>query len=256
MFVPSAFITGISGQFYRQFALTIAGATIISLIVSLTLSPALCAMLLKPHSRKPQHGLVHVAAASLLPRLQLELRQALARVCLVRRAHRAHRGGDAAYLCRRHRLRHERVPQDPDRLHSGGGRRISHYRHAAAACRIAGANRRSQPPGGRAGARSPRRRARREHRRLFGRHAHQRSECRRRLRRPEGFRGARQGSPSVCAGDPTGFVRQVLNHPRRADLRRRAASGARHRQRRRFPHDGSGPRRARARPRFSRWSAR
>src|SRR5262244_1629790 len=52
VFVPSAFITGISGQFYRQFALTIAGATIISLIVSLTLSPALCAMLLKPHDRR------------------------------------------------------------------------------------------------------------------------------------------------------------------------------------------------------------
>ena len=48
VFVPSAFITGISGQFYRQFALTIAGATIISLIVSLTLSPAMCALLLKP----------------------------------------------------------------------------------------------------------------------------------------------------------------------------------------------------------------
>ena len=49
VFVPSAFITGISGQFYRQFALTIAGATVISLVVSLTLSPALCALLLKPH---------------------------------------------------------------------------------------------------------------------------------------------------------------------------------------------------------------
>jgi hydrophobe/amphiphile efflux-1 (HAE1) family protein len=49
VFVPSAFITGISGQFYRQFALTITGATIISLTVSLTLSPALCALLLKPH---------------------------------------------------------------------------------------------------------------------------------------------------------------------------------------------------------------
>ncbi len=44
VFVPSAFITGISGQFYRQFALTIVGATIISLIVSLTLSPALCTL--------------------------------------------------------------------------------------------------------------------------------------------------------------------------------------------------------------------
>jgi hydrophobe/amphiphile efflux-1 (HAE1) family protein len=50
VFVPTAFITGISGQFYRQFALTIAGATLISLVVSLTLSPAMCALLLKPHT--------------------------------------------------------------------------------------------------------------------------------------------------------------------------------------------------------------
>src|SRR6202012_1856981 len=50
VFVPSAFITGLSGQFYRQFALTIAGATVISLIVSLKLSPAMCALLLRPHS--------------------------------------------------------------------------------------------------------------------------------------------------------------------------------------------------------------
>jgi hydrophobe/amphiphile efflux-1 (HAE1) family protein len=64
VFVPSVFITGISGQFYRQFALTIAGATVISLIVSLTLSPAMCALLLKPHDRshrdtwweRPVHG--------------------------------------------------------------------------------------------------------------------------------------------------------------------------------------------------------
>ncbi len=54
VFVPSAFITGISGQFYRQFALTIAGATAISLIVSLTLSPALCALLLRPHQDRRQ----------------------------------------------------------------------------------------------------------------------------------------------------------------------------------------------------------
>ncbi len=52
VFVPSAFITGISGQFYKQFALTIAGATVISLIVSLTLSPAMCSLMLKPHPDK------------------------------------------------------------------------------------------------------------------------------------------------------------------------------------------------------------
>ncbi|MBS9475663.1 efflux RND transporter permease subunit [Ancylobacter radicis] len=54
VFIPSAFITGISGEFYRQFALTIAGSTLISLLVSLTLSPALCALLLKPH-KGPDH---------------------------------------------------------------------------------------------------------------------------------------------------------------------------------------------------------
>jgi HAE1 family hydrophobic/amphiphilic exporter-1 len=48
VFVPTAFIPGISGQFYRQFALTIASATLISCLVSLTLSPALAAWLLRP----------------------------------------------------------------------------------------------------------------------------------------------------------------------------------------------------------------
>lgn len=56
VFVPAAFITGITGQFYKQFALTIAGATVISLIVSLTLSPALCALLLKPHHARSRVG--------------------------------------------------------------------------------------------------------------------------------------------------------------------------------------------------------
>ena len=49
VFVPSAFLSGISGQFFRQFAVTIAASTVISLIVSLTLSPALCGLLLKSH---------------------------------------------------------------------------------------------------------------------------------------------------------------------------------------------------------------
>lgn len=49
VFVPLAFITGLTGQFYRQFALTIAISTVISTINSLTLSPALSALLLKGH---------------------------------------------------------------------------------------------------------------------------------------------------------------------------------------------------------------
>jgi HAE1 family hydrophobic/amphiphilic exporter-1 len=49
VFVPAAFVTGIAGQFYRQFALTIAAATVLSLLVSLTLSPAVAALILRPH---------------------------------------------------------------------------------------------------------------------------------------------------------------------------------------------------------------
>jgi multidrug efflux pump len=52
VFVPTAFISGITGQFYKQFALTIAASTVISAINSLTLSPALCALLLKPHGAR------------------------------------------------------------------------------------------------------------------------------------------------------------------------------------------------------------
>ncbi|RTE64289.1 multidrug efflux RND transporter permease subunit [Amphritea opalescens] len=49
VFIPTAFITGLSGQFYKQFALTITISTLISAFNSLTLSPALSALLLKPH---------------------------------------------------------------------------------------------------------------------------------------------------------------------------------------------------------------
>ena len=52
VFVPTALISGITGQFYRQFALTIAVATVISAFNSLTLSPALAALLLRPKEAK------------------------------------------------------------------------------------------------------------------------------------------------------------------------------------------------------------
>src|SRR6266699_295767 len=60
VFVPSAFLSGISGLFFRQFAVTIAASTVISCFVSLTLSPALCAVLFKDHDPQgaSSHGLV------------------------------------------------------------------------------------------------------------------------------------------------------------------------------------------------------
>src|SRR6202789_4331182 len=50
VFVPTAFISGLTGQFYKKFAITIAISTVISAFSSLTLSPALCAVLLKDHN--------------------------------------------------------------------------------------------------------------------------------------------------------------------------------------------------------------
>jgi hydrophobe/amphiphile efflux-1 (HAE1) family protein len=52
VFVPTAFLGGISGEFFRQFAVTIAVATAISLFCSLTLSPALASLILTPHEEK------------------------------------------------------------------------------------------------------------------------------------------------------------------------------------------------------------
>jgi multidrug efflux pump len=61
VFLPCAFITGIIGQFYRQFALTIATSTVISAFNSLTLSPALAALLLRPRQKGVYQALPKLA---------------------------------------------------------------------------------------------------------------------------------------------------------------------------------------------------
>ncbi|AUN29375.1 efflux RND transporter permease subunit [Niveispirillum cyanobacteriorum] len=66
VFIPTAFIEGIQGAFYRQFAVTIAAATIISAFNSLTLSPALCARLLRPHTEGHRAATARLAAVSAL----------------------------------------------------------------------------------------------------------------------------------------------------------------------------------------------
>ncbi len=57
VFIPTTFLGGISGEFYRQFGITISVATLISVFVSLTLSPAMAALLLRPHQPKAAEGL-------------------------------------------------------------------------------------------------------------------------------------------------------------------------------------------------------
>ena len=83
VFVPLAFISGLTGQFYQQFALTIAISTVISAINSLTLSPALAALLLQgarcaegSRSRR----IMDTAVRLVLPRLQPRLPPRLGRL--------------------------------------------------------------------------------------------------------------------------------------------------------------------------------
>jgi multidrug efflux pump len=66
VFVPTAMMAGITGQFFKQFALTIATATVISAVNAMTLAPAQAVLLLKPHSHGDGHGAGHREA---LPRL-------------------------------------------------------------------------------------------------------------------------------------------------------------------------------------------
>jgi hydrophobe/amphiphile efflux-1 (HAE1) family protein len=68
VFVPTSFIPGISGQFYKQFALTIVSATAVSVFLSLTLSPALAALILKPSQKETQSSSLWQAALRAFPR--------------------------------------------------------------------------------------------------------------------------------------------------------------------------------------------
>jgi HAE1 family hydrophobic/amphiphilic exporter-1 len=209
VFIPTTFINGIAGAFYRQFAVTISVATVLSAIVSLTLSPALAALLLKPHGHSQAEPAVP-ADHAVLPRLQLVLRQALLRLW------RADAKAGAAAVdpddpvCRpagRDRLAGH---GDPHRPGSAAGPRLHHRRLPAAA--------RLQPEPDRRGD-SPRLGDDRRHagRRQFDRlrrprwrDLHQRAQHRRGLCRAAVVRGARtarrhrQLHPSRSAGPPDG----------------------------------------------------
>ena len=80
VFIPTAFIGGITGMFYKQFAVTVATATIISAFNSLTLSPALCAILLKPHEEHRRDSLLMRPVHALLRAVQQGFRHARRRL--------------------------------------------------------------------------------------------------------------------------------------------------------------------------------
>ena len=74
VFVPCMFLGGISGQFFRQFAVTISVSTVLSAFNSLTLSPALAALLLKPRGAGPGGPFPELCARLVLSRFQLAVR--------------------------------------------------------------------------------------------------------------------------------------------------------------------------------------
>ncbi len=96
VFVPVAFVSGLTGQFYRQFALTIAFSTVISAINSLTLSPALSAILLRSHGATPDRltRRARLPVRLVVPPLQPPVR---ARVRMPTDARRAGSSGGAVW---------------------------------------------------------------------------------------------------------------------------------------------------------------
>ena len=106
VFIPSVFLSGILGQFFRQFAVTIATATVISLIVSLTLSPgAVRAAVQAARSGASLQAISLARAISrLLPRLQPRVRMGVVALRRADRAAGARLDRHAAGLCRADRL--------------------------------------------------------------------------------------------------------------------------------------------------------
>ena len=147
VFVPTAFLGGISGQFFQQFAVTIAVATAISCFCSLTLSPALASQILVPHEDKRPPARWNLIArgwewfTGVFNRGFDRLSHGYAR----RRGLRdpAPRG-DAAGLCRADRQRRLAARHHAAGLHSGAGSRLRHHLRAIAGRGLAGAHHRDR----------------------------------------------------------------------------------------------------------------
>jgi HAE1 family hydrophobic/amphiphilic exporter-1 len=239
VFIPAALVPGISGQFFRQFAVTIATATVISLLVSLTLSPALCALLFKPHQNGKSTNLFARPFRAFFKRLQRRLRAPQPRICWTGAARDQAGNSRSAGLWRAGGARGLSISPGADRLHSGPGPRLSHHHCAATAGLGAVADGCGRPQG-----RQDHSGHGRDHPcgavcRSRRRHLHQRVQCRR------DFLGA---------GTIQGAGRERLvsrPHPRRSDgaarcdpggvrHHHRTAAGARRRYRRRLQDDGPG----------------
>ena len=141
VFVPAALISGIPGIFYRQFAVTIAAAAVISTLVSLTLSPALAASLLKPHrtggggSGAAHETLARPLRGSARRTFPAGLRLAFRALWPADRQAGPSLDDHAGHLWRPAGPDRLAAERDADRLHSGSGPGLPDRRHPAAARR-------------------------------------------------------------------------------------------------------------------------
>ena len=179
VFVPSAFISGISGLFFQQFAVTIAASTVISCFVSLTLSPALCAVLFKPHDAHaaPKRGVGRLITGA-FGRFNRGFDWLSDSYGRLTRAPRARPGGDAGGLCRADRPGRARICAHADRVHPGAGSGLPHLGRATPAGRNAGPDGEGGPRGNRHHPRHQGHRTRRAFRRPRCDHAHGRVQFR------------------------------------------------------------------------------
>ena len=248
VFMPTAFITGLQGTFYKQFAITIAASTAISAFVSLTLSPAMAAVLLKPHKNgETQHSIGWYLFAPVrwfFSALQLGVRQALLGLRWLDWQADQGRPDSARRLCRAALPDQAAARQHADRSHPAARPRLSHHRLPAAAGLDAAADRRRGQARLRDAARTSRRRARGRLRRLRRRDLHQLAQRRRHLRRPRQVRRAHQDGADE-GRNPGRSAQDHGRDPRCLRVRARTALGTRHRHRRRPQGLRAGPRRTR-----------
>ena len=235
VFVPLAFTSGLTGQFYRQFALTIAISTVISAINSLTLSPALAALLLKSHDA-PKDPLTRV-----MDRLFGWFFRGFNRA--FRASSDAYSGGvrrvisrkavDDGHLSRPRRRDRLHVPNGAGRFRAEPGQAVSCRFRPIARRRHARPHRGCDPPYERHRAQITRRRKRGGISGPLDQRIHQQCQCRHRVRDAESLRGA-QGARSQRLRHRGTTEPEVRRHQGSLHRDVSAAAGSGHRHDRRF----------------------
>ncbi len=195
VFVPVTFLTGITGEFYRQFAVTISAATIISLILSLTLSPARRSAAVEAEERPPRRNRRDGAASPRRRSVQRALRGPQRMVWSLHPARRQCAKARAHRLCRSRRGDYFPVLGNSGRIHSGAGPGLCAGRGPASARKLDRADGRGAEESRRPPAQGSGHGGRGDVRRLRRRLGYAGVQRRRGLRHLQAVRGTRRYRP-------------------------------------------------------------